>query len=94
MIEKLKVLVLGKLRTMQLVEADIQLIMRMFVNIRNKGNMESDERGSKRNYGSRTAHLVAYAILEKILVFDNIIVTVNYNIHAIADLQAFCDMKL
>ena len=39
MIEKGEGLVLGKLRTIQLTEADLQLTMRMFVRIRNKGSM-------------------------------------------------------
>ena len=44
---------LGKLRVIQLIEANLQLITRFFVDIRNKGNMESEERLSKSNYGSR-----------------------------------------
>ena len=43
MIEKRKVLVSGKLRTIQLIEDDLQLTMRMFVNIRKKRIIELDE---------------------------------------------------
>ena len=68
-------------------EADFQLIMRMFVNIRNKVNIESDERVSKRNYGSRPGCSIEDAILEKTLIFDNSLVTGNHNIYAMTDLQ-------
>ena len=55
--------------------------MRIFLNIRNKGNIESDERVSKINYGSRLGCSTEDAILEKILVFNNIIVTGNHMIY-------------
>ena len=88
MIEKAKGSVLGKLSTTQLIEADLQLIMRMFVKIRNKGNMETDQRVSKSNHKSRPGYSIEDAILEKILVFDNILVTGKHNIYAIPDFQA------
>ena len=94
MIEKGKGPVLGKLRTIQLTEADLKLIMMMFVNIRNKGNIESDERVSKSIYGSRPGYSLEDDILEKRLVFDNSIVTGSHNIYAMADLQACCDRQL
>ena len=65
MIEKRKVPVLGKLRTIQLIEDDLQLTMRMFVNIRNKRNIEIDERVSKINYGSSLGNSIEDSILEK-----------------------------
>ena len=82
MLEKVKGPVLGKLRTIKLLEAGLQLIMKLFVSIRNKGNIESDERISKSNYGSRLGCSIEDAILEKRLVFDNSIVTESHNIHA------------
>ena len=57
----------------------------MFVNIRHKVNIESDERVFKSNYGSRREHLIGDAILEKILVFDNNLVTENHDIYAMSD---------
>ena len=54
----------------------------MFVNIRNKGNAETDERVTKRNYGSRQRCSIECATLEKILVFDNSLVTGNHNVYA------------
>ena len=64
------------------------------MSIRNKGNIKSDERVSKSNYGSRPGHSIEDAILEKRLVFDNIIVTGSHNIHAMTDLQACHDREL
>ena len=71
---------------MKLAEDDLQLILRMFVNIRNKGKIESDERVSKSNCGYRPGYSIKYAILEKILVFDNSLVTRNHNVYAMTDL--------
>ena len=91
MIEKGKGPVLGKLRTIQLIEADLQLLMRIFVNDRNKGSIETDERISKSDCGSRPGYSIQDAILEKRLVFDNILVTGQHSIYAMTDLQAACD---
>ena len=64
-IEKGKGLVLGKLRTIQLIEADLQLVMRILVNNRNKHRIERDSRISKSNYGSMPRYSIDDAILEK-----------------------------
>ena len=68
--------------------------MRIVVNIRNKLNIESDYRVSKSNYGSRPGCSIEHAILDKRLVFGNILVTGNHAIYAITDLQACYDRKL
>ena len=78
MTEKGKGTVLGKFHAMQLTEADLQSIMRMHVNIRNKRKTEKNERVSKRNYGSRPECSIDDAVLEKILIFDNSLVTGNH----------------
>ena len=69
-------------------------MMRIFVSIKNKGNIESDEIFSKINHGSRPEYSTEDAILEKRLVFDNRIVTENHAIYVMADLQACYDMQL
>ena len=51
-LEKGKRPILGKLRTTQLIEADLQLLMRMFVGGRTEGAIEIDRRISNFNYGS------------------------------------------
>ena len=62
--------------------------MRLFVNIRIKGNIESDERILKSNYGSRPGYSIEDSILEKRLVFANSIVTGSHNVYRMTDLQA------
>jgi len=52
-LEKGKGPVLGKLRMIQLIEADFQLIMRIFLKLRNKGKIEKDQHLSKFNIGSK-----------------------------------------
>ena len=52
MIKKGKGLKLGKLRTIQLIKADMQLLIRVFMSLRNQGQIEKDVRLSKYNYGS------------------------------------------
>ena len=50
MIEKGKGHFLGKLRTIQFVESDLQLTLKIVVSNRNNVNVETDARVSKRNY--------------------------------------------
>jgi len=42
MIEKGKGPTLGKLRTIQIIEADMQLLIMVFLSLQNKGSIESD----------------------------------------------------
>ena len=69
-LEKGKGPVLGKLRTIQLIEADLQLLMRIYIGGRNNEKIESNARLSKFNYGSRSNYLIETAILEKRLMYD------------------------
>ena len=70
MLEKGKGPVLGKLRTMQLLEADFQLLMRIFANERMVGVIETDGRLSKGNCRARKGHSIDDLMLEKILLCD------------------------
>ena len=65
MIEKGKGPVIGKLRIIQLIEADLQMIMGIYVNNWNKHKIKSDPRISKANYGSWPNYSIEIAILEK-----------------------------
>ena len=69
-LEKGKGPVIGKLRTIQLIEAGLQLLMRIYIGGRNNENIERDERLSKFNYGSRANYSIETAILEKRLMYD------------------------
>ena len=68
--------------------------MRFFVNIRNKGNIESDDRVCNITYGSRPGFSIEDDILENRLVFDNIIVTGKHTIYEMTDVEACYDSKL
>ena len=79
---------LGKLRTIELIEADIQVLMRIIVNQRNEGNIESDPRISKSNYRLRLKYSIEDAILEKRLVYDNSLLSRKYIIYNMTDLES------
>ena len=57
--------ILGKLCTIQLIEADLQLLIRVFISYRNQGKIENNNRISKCNYGSKCNYSIESAILEK-----------------------------
>ena len=65
MLEKGKDPVVDKLHTIQLIEVDLQLLMRILINIRNKLSIETYERVSKYYYRLRTNYLIENIILEK-----------------------------
>ena len=58
MIEKGKGPVINKLHIIQLIEADLQIIMRIVVNTRNKHAIEKDKRILKYNYGLRSNYSI------------------------------------
>ena len=65
MLEKGKGPVLEKLRIIELIEGDLQLIIRMHVGIRNDRNIKRDSRLSHFNFGSRQNYSIESALLEK-----------------------------
>ena len=93
-LEKGKGLVLGKLRIMQLIETDMQLLMRIFVNARNKFRMKRDNQIVKSNYRLRSYYLIENAILEKQLVHDNSMLIGEYNIYNTTNLQVHHNRQL
>ena len=88
-IEKGKGPVLGKLRTIQLIEANLQLVMRILVNNRNKHRIEKDLRIAKSNYRSRLRYSIDDAILEKRLIYDNSMLSGKQIIHNMTNSQAY-----
>ena len=64
-LEKGKGLVLGKLWTMQLIEIDLQLLMRIYVGERNKDKIKEDSRLSKFNCRSKFSYSIEMPSLEK-----------------------------
>ena len=62
MLEKGKGAIICKPRNIQLIEADLQLLMRTCTGGRNDKNTENDDRLSKFNYGSRSNYSMQIAI--------------------------------
>ena len=82
---------LGKLYIIQLIEVDLQLLIRVFMSHRNQGKIENDNRISKCNYGSRCNYSIESAILEKQLIHDTSRLTGDDYIHNLTDLQLYYD---
>ena len=64
-LEKGKGPVLGKLRTIQLIEADFQMLMCIFINMRGVESIERDPRLSKYNFDSRKNYSIDEVLLKK-----------------------------
>jgi len=93
-IKKGKGPVVRKLRMIQLIEVDIQILMRIVINKRNKGRIEVDLRISKCNYGSRSRYSIKNAILEKRIIYDHSMLKENTIIHNITNLQTYYNRQL
>ena len=65
MLNKGKGPVLGKLRIIELIEGDLQLIIRLCAGLRNNRNIKKDSRLSHFNFGSRQNYSIESALLEK-----------------------------
>ena len=83
--------VLGKLRTIQLIEADLQLIMRIFLGLRYNKRLEEDTRVSKFNFRSRKGYSINKVILEKSLIYNTSMWTRKPTVHVVTNLQACYD---
>ena len=64
-IEKGKGPIIGKLYTIQLIEADLQLLMRLYLSLISEKNIEKDLRIFKVNYSSWKNYSIKSVILEK-----------------------------
>jgi len=94
MLGKGKGMIIGKLRTITLIEADLQYIMRIYLDDDDEEMIESDDRFSKSNYGSRKNYSIESAILEKRLTFDNSLLSGKLTIYHLTDLQSCYDRQL
>jgi len=94
MIGKGKGMLLGKLRIITLIEADLQYVMRIYLGDDEEEIIENDCRFSKANYGSRRNYSIETALLEKRLIFDNSMLSGKETIYTITDLQACYDRQL
>ena len=90
-LEKGKRPILGKLRIVQLIEGDVQILMRILVNQRNKYQIEDNPRVVKYNYELRLHYSIEDVLLEKRLVYDNSLLNEKRTIHNMTDLKSYYD---
>ena len=57
---------------LEMIEADLKLVMWMFLGTRMNDILESDVRLSKHDYGSRKGHSTENSLLEKRLMIDHV----------------------
>ena len=62
---------MGNLSNIRLIEAYIQLIMRIYLNMHNIDKIDSNSRLSKYNFSSRKNYSIKTALLEKYLLHNN-----------------------
>jgi len=94
MISKGKGIILGKLRIITLIKADLQYIMRIYLGDENEELIERDSRFSKANYSSRKNYSIESALLEKRLIFNNSMLSGKETIYTLTDLQSCYDCQL
>jgi len=70
----------------QLIEADLQLLMHIFLGIRDNQQVENDNRFSKSNYGSCRNYSIESVLLEKCLIYDNNMLSGKQTIQNLIDL--------
>ena len=80
---------LGKLRSIKLMEGDLSILLRIYLNSKREEIIENSKRFSKSHYGSRINYAIETAILEKRLIFNNILISAKpIIIHNLTDLQS------
>ena len=93
-IRKVKGPKLKKLRILEMIEADLQLVMRACLGCRMNERVETDKIVSKYNYGSRKGSFIENDLIEKRLMFDHAKKTEEINTHPISDLEACYDRQI
>ena len=93
-LEKGKGPILGKLKTITLIEGDLQIMMRMYLNALEEELIKGDKRFSKANYSSKKNFSIETAILEKQLILDNSLLSLEKTIYNLTDLKSCCDRQL
>jgi len=90
-IEKGKWPIISKLRNIQLIDVDLQLLMRIFIGVKSKKLIEKDTRFFTANYRSRKNYSVESVILEKRLIYNSSLSQNTPLIHNLTDLQLYYD---
>ena len=94
MIEKGKGNKINKLRVIQTLEEDSQLMMRIFLRKLIEGRYESDKRLYKHEYWSRKGYSIESASLEKRFIFDLAKSTEEVFSYTISNLESCYDRQL
>ena len=94
MIEKGKRPYIDKLRIIELIEGDLQLIIRIYVGLRNDRNIQKNKNISYFNFGSRKNYSIKSALLEKRLIYDSSKYNNEITIHLLSDLEACYDRQI
>ena len=90
-LDKGKGSIVGKLRIIQLIEANLQLLMRIFLKGKNVESIEKDIRISKYNFGLWKNYIIEEAILEKRLIYDCSIFNRKPTVYVITNLKVCYD---
>ena len=79
-LDKEKWLVLGKLRIIEIIKGDLQLIIRLCAGLRNNRNIKKDSRLSHSNFWSQQNYSIESTLLEKdwYMILGNTIVRLEY----------------
>ena len=93
-LEKGKETILEKLKIVQLIEGDVQILIRTLVNQRNKFQIEDNPRIAKYNYRSRLYYSIEDMLLEKRLMCNNSLLNGKRTIHNMTDLKSCYDQQL
>ena len=87
--EKESGLVIGKLRIIQLIEANLQLLIWVFIGSRNQNLLEIDSQISKYNYSLRKNYSIKLAILEKRLIYNKSMLSSQESIYNTTNLKSY-----
>ena len=91
MIKKGKGLFIDKLRIIQLIEGDLQLIISIYVGLSNYRNIRSDKRILHFNFDSPKDYSIKSVLLEKCLIYDSSKYHNKPTMHLLSDLEACYD---
>ena len=85
---------IGNLRTIQLIEADLQLIMIIFITQKNSETFKKGSRISKYNFSSRQNYLIEEALLEKRLLYGISTKNRKQIVYTIKDFELYYNRQL
>ena len=73
---------------------DLQLIIKIWVNNRNKGKIETDSRVVKSNYSSRAGYSIESVLLKKWLIYNHSKLSREITVYNMTDLEVCYNRQL